>query len=62
VPLPPGNDSSYYANFQVEQWAPFSTLSSVFNANQSVNSGFAVDACGQNPFLPRPISYQRAGV
>lgn len=51
VPLPPGNDSSYYANFQVEQWAPFSTLSSVFNANQSVNSGFAVDAWRPEPFF-----------
>jgi hypothetical protein len=51
VPLPPGNDSTYYANFQVEQWAPFSTLSSVFNANQSVNSGFAVDAWRPEPFF-----------
>lgn len=52
VPLPPGlNDSQYHANFQVEQWAPFATLSSVFNANQSVNSGFAVDVWRPNPFF-----------
>ena len=52
VPLPVGlNDSQYLANFQVEQWAPFATLSSVFNANQSVNSGFAVDVWRPNPFF-----------
>lgn len=29
--------------FQVEQWAPFAAVSSMFNQNVSVNSGFAVD-------------------
>lgn len=52
VPLPPGLDeSAFYSNLQVEQWAPFSTLSSIFNANQSVNSGFAVDVWRPNPFF-----------
>ncbi|MGA9581543.1 MAG: M23 family metallopeptidase [Allosphingosinicella sp.] len=51
VPLPNLDDSAFHSNFQVEQWAPFSTLSSVFNANQSINSGFAVDVWRPNPFF-----------
>ncbi|MBN9133996.1 MAG: hypothetical protein J0H48_11640 [Nitrosospira multiformis] len=30
--------------FQVEQWAPYSALNSIFDANQSVNAGFAADS------------------
>ena len=52
VQLPPGlNESAYYSNFLVEQWAPFASLSSVFNANVSNNSGFAVDVWRPNPFF-----------
>ncbi|MFL6846665.1 MAG: peptidoglycan DD-metalloendopeptidase family protein [Allosphingosinicella sp.] len=36
--------------FQVEQWAPFASLGSIFNQNQSINSGFAVDVWRPNPF------------
>ncbi len=55
VPLPPGLDeSAYYSHFQVEQCAPFSTLSSIFNAHESVNSGFAVDVWRPNAFSTAP--------
>jgi len=44
IPLPPGTSgSNYYCNFQVEQHAPFSTVSSIYNQGESINSGFAVD-------------------
>ena len=36
--------------FQVEQWAPFASLASIFNKEQSINSGFAVDVWRPNPF------------
>jgi hypothetical protein len=49
VPTPPAT-SGYLTEFQVEQWAPFAALSSVYNEGQSVNSGFAVDVWRPNPF------------
>jgi Peptidase family M23 len=52
IPLPPGTSgSNYYCNFQVEQHAPFSTVSSIFNQNESVNSGFAVDVFRPHPYF-----------
>lgn len=51
VPLPPGSSAgSYHLLFEVEQWAPFAAVSSMFNEQQSVNSGFAVDRWRPNPF------------
>jgi hypothetical protein len=47
VPAPPSN---YTAEFETEQWAPIVTLSSVWNKDESVNSGFAVDAWRLNPW------------
>jgi hypothetical protein len=49
--LPTAEQVAWFAAFQVEQLAPFSTLSSVFNAQESINSGFAVDAWRPNPFF-----------
>ena len=52
IPLPPGTSgSNYLSNFQVEQHAPFSTVSSIFNQDHSVNSGFAVDVFRPHPFF-----------
>jgi hypothetical protein len=34
----------------VQQWAPFASISSIFNQNQSINSGFAVDVWRPQPF------------
>jgi len=48
IPRPP--TGSYGIEFETEQWAPFVSLSSVFNAGESINSGFAVDSWGLNPF------------
>ena len=51
IPTPPGSGgSNYWLGFQVEQWAPFAAPSSMFNKDQSVNSGFAVDVWRPNPF------------
>ncbi len=33
----------FFRSFQAEQWAPFVGLSSMFDKNQAVNAGFAVD-------------------
>ncbi len=48
-PLPAGHEDTFRYLFQVEQRAAFASLSSVFNANVSNNSGFAVDAWRPNP-------------
>jgi hypothetical protein len=37
---PPGRE----LKFEVEQWAPYSTMNSIFNQGQSINAGYAVDA------------------
>ena len=51
IPTPPGSGGfNYWLGFQVEQWAPFAAPSSMFNKDQSVNSGFAVDVWRPNPF------------
>jgi len=36
--------------FSLEEWAPFASLSSIFNQGQSINSGFAVDTWRPNHF------------
>ncbi len=48
IPKPPGQN--YKVAFSLEGWAPFVSLGSVFNQNQSVNSGFAVDVWRPNHF------------
>jgi hypothetical protein len=48
IPTPP--PGSYVIEFETEEWAPFVSLSSVFNREQSINSGFAVDTWRLNPF------------
>jgi hypothetical protein len=35
--------TNYNIVFSLEGWAPFASLSSIFNQDQSINSGFAVD-------------------
>jgi tetratricopeptide (TPR) repeat protein len=47
VPLP---SQPHSLRFQVEQWVPHATLSSMFNRNHSVNSGFAVDVWRPHTF------------
>lgn len=51
IPRPPGNEElQYTVQFQVQQWAPFAAISSIFDQNQAVNAGFAVDVWRPNPF------------
>jgi hypothetical protein len=53
IPKPPGSPGrDYLIRFSLEQpeWAPFASLSSIFNQGQSINSGFAIDAWRPNHF------------
>jgi hypothetical protein len=51
IPRPPGNeDVEYNVGFQLDLWSPFAGLGSIFDENQSVNAGFAVDDWRPSPF------------
>jgi hypothetical protein len=61
IPTPPGFDGlNYFSRFQVEQWAPFAALSSIYNQGQSINSGFAVDVWRPNPFQTGTDAFSNA--
>jgi hypothetical protein len=67
IPKPPGQ--SYSIAFSLEEWAPFASLSSIFNQGQSINSGFAVDvwrpnhfATGTDAFTHSPVGNIFTGV
>ncbi|MDF0665984.1 MAG: hypothetical protein P0119_07895 [Nitrospira sp.] len=49
IPRPPAS-INHYVGFSLEEWAPFASLSSIFNQGHSVNSGFAVDTWRPAPF------------
>jgi hypothetical protein len=52
IPKPPGDPGrQYLIRFSLEEWAPFASLSSIFNQDQSINSGFAVDTWRPNHFI-----------
>ena len=46
IPKPPGPPSGYNIVFSLVEWAPFASLSSIFNQNQSINSGASLWTCG----------------
>jgi len=46
----PADPNGYSVGFSLEEWAPFASLSSIFNQDQSINSGFAVDVWRPTPF------------
>ena len=51
IPRPTGTaGADYYTVFQVEQWSPFAAISSIFDQDQSINAGFAVDDWRPAPF------------
>jgi len=51
IPKPAGSPGAQYLiRFSVEEWAPFVSLSAIYNQGQSINSGFAVDAWRPNHF------------
>ena len=49
IPKPP-NTSSYNIAMSLVEWAPFVSLSSIFDQSQSINAGFAVDVWRPTPF------------
>jgi hypothetical protein len=51
LPKPAGSPGAQYLiRFSVEGWAPYVSLSAIFNQGQSIDSGFAVDAWRPNHF------------
>lgn len=48
--IPKPVNKSYSTAFSVEEWAPFASLSAMFDQNQSINAGFAVDVWRPTPF------------
>ena len=53
-PIPtPDKPGEFFTGIQLEQWSPFSAISSVLDTDTGgVNAGFAVDAWRPTPFLP----------
>jgi hypothetical protein len=67
IPKPPGQNISI--GFSLEEWAPFVSLSSIFDQDHSINAGFAVDvwrpnhfATGTNAFTHAPVSNLFTGI
>lgn len=51
IPAPSGVEGNQYSlAFQVEQLAPYASISSIFDQNQSINAGFAVDVWRPNHY------------
>jgi hypothetical protein len=51
IPRPAGTvGTNYLVRFSLEEWSPFVSLGSVFDQNQSINAGFAVDDWRPNHF------------
>ncbi len=48
IPKPAGQNFSIH--FSLEEWAPFVSLSSIFDEHQSIDAGFAVDVWRPNHF------------
>jgi hypothetical protein len=67
IPKPPGQNFSI--GFSLEEWSPFVSLSSIFDQDQSINAGFAVDvwrpnhfATGTNAFSHAPVGNLFTGI
>jgi len=61
IPTPPGAEGyNFTTRFRVEQWAPFAALSSIFNEQESINSGFAVDVWRPHPFESQQDAFSNA--
>jgi hypothetical protein len=54
IPQPSADGPVFAIRFSVEEWAPFASLSSIYNQDQSDNSGFAVDLWRPTPFQHGP--------
>lgn len=70
IPKPPGQAGAQFnIVFAVEEWAPFASLSSIYNQDQSINSGFAVDVwrpthfnTGTDAFTQLPVENIFTGI
>jgi hypothetical protein len=70
IPRPPGNEGANYdVGFQLDLWSPFASLSSVFDQDQSVSAGFAVDdwrpthfGSGTDAFSGNPVGNIFTGI
>ena len=60
IPRPPNQNVSI--GFSLEEWAPFASLSSIFDQNQSINAGFAVDVWRPNHFATGTDAFTHAPV
>ena len=54
IPRPAADGVSFTIKFSVEEWAPFASLSSIYDQDASDNAGFAVDVWRPTPFLSGP--------
>jgi hypothetical protein len=52
IPTPSDNEKDYYTVFSLEDgsWAPFVGLSAIFDKNESINAGYAVNDWRPNHF------------
>jgi hypothetical protein len=52
IPTPSDNEKDYYTVFSLEDesWAPFVCLSAIFDQNESINAGYAVNDWRPNHF------------
>ena len=58
IPQPQGTEGrQYLVGFQLDQWSPFAALNAVFDQNESVNAGFAVDSWRPSPFASGTDSF-----
>jgi hypothetical protein len=58
IPRPPGTEGlQYLVGFQLDQWSPFAALNAVYDQDQSVNAGFAVDSWRPSPFASGADSF-----
>jgi hypothetical protein len=67
--IPRPTNPNYKVVFSLEEWAPFASLSSIFDQNQAVNAGFAVDvwrpthfATGTDAFTNQPVGNIFTGI
>jgi len=67
IPTPIGQN--FKIGFSLEEWAPFASLSSIFDQDQSINAGFAVDvwrpthfASGTDAFTHLPVGNIFSGI
>jgi hypothetical protein len=51
IPTPSQNPKDYDVVFSLEEWAPFASLSAIFDQSQSINAGYAVEVWRPRHFM-----------